>query len=518
MSKTTATTLTASTTRSPGTDRLLLGSVLGILTFWLFAGTVGTVAPAMLTDINAGHPGGYLTANSMNLVISVTALFSGMFVVVMGGLADRYGRVRMALLGNVLGIAGSLLLVLASGPLALPLLLVGRAIQGLSAACVMPATLSLVRTYWSGAARQRAVSMWSMGSWGGGGMASLFGGAIIRFTPLGWRAIFLVSIAASVASILLIRVTPESRASNAAPARFDLRGVLLFVASTLALMIVLIFGAQIGWTRPITLVLGAVGVLGLATFVWLELQTSHPFLDFALFRNPTFTGATVSNFLLNGSVGIIIVSQQLFQLAGCKLPVSAGGTCAAAGRYTAWDAGLLTLGYAITIIALMRVGEKALQRFGPRLPMLWGTSLVATAGVMLMFTNVLVGQYAIIAAIAYTLFGIGLAIYATPSTDGALANLPASQAGAGAGIYKMASSLGSAIGAAVSLAIFNAFYGTGATWIGDVLADQGRTDNIAIRQAATIALLCEVVMMAVAFVVVASKVPKGVEREDSSQD
>ena len=71
-------------------------------------------------------------------------------------------------------------------------------------------------------------------------------------------------------------------------------------------------------------------------------------------------------------------------------------------------------------------------------------------------TNLLIGQYKVLAVIAYTLFGLGLAFYATPSTDAALSNLPDDQAGSGAGIYKMASSLGASFGVAISAAIFTA--------------------------------------------------------------
>jgi len=100
--------------------------------------------------------------------------------------------------------------------------------------------------------------------------------------------------------------------------------------------------------------------------------------------------------------------------------------------------------------------------------------------------------------------------YATPSTDTALANLPAIQAGSGAGIYKMASSLGGAIGAAISLALFTAFRGsTEATvFLGDVLVNFGWTDNVALRRAAVIALAFNLLMVAIAIVSITLTVPK----------
>ncbi|HLU30904.1 MAG TPA: MFS transporter, partial [Acidimicrobiia bacterium] len=172
------------TTEFRGNDKLLLGIVLAVAAFWLFAMTAGTVAPSILEDINASGVE-YVDVNAMNFAVSVTALFSGLFIVLMGGIADKFGRVKISLIGVGLNIVGSALLVAASGALALPLLITGRALQGLAAACIMPATMALLKAYWDGEARQRAVSMWSIGSWGGSGLAAVFGGGVV--IALGWR-------------------------------------------------------------------------------------------------------------------------------------------------------------------------------------------------------------------------------------------------------------------------------------------------------------------------------------------
>lgn len=481
-----------------GNDRVLLGIVLGVLTFWMFAGTIGTVARAVLTDIN-GAPIDQVTnplvnLNQMNLAVSITALFSGLFIVLFGGLADRFGRVRVAIIGNVLSIIGATLIILAKGSIALPLLLSGRAIQGLSAACIMPATMALVKTYWDGTERQRAVSMWSIGSWGGSGVAALFGGFVA--TNANWRIIFYVSIAVSVVSILLIRGIPESRAQQMAHRKFDAVGLVIFMISVLALMIVLIFGRQMGWTSPLTLGLMAVAIVGLALFYFYEKRPENPFIDFSLFKNTIFTGATISNFVLNGTIGLLIVSQQMLQIARPEL-------------FDPWKAGLLTIGYAVTIIAFIPVGQKLLQAFGPRKPMIWGTLIVATSSILLMPTNLLVGQYTILAVIAYSLFGVGLGFYATPSTDAALSNLPPAQAGAGAGIYKMASSLGGAIGAALSLTIFTSFLGEGVTIVGELIHMSGIQSNVPVRQAGMVTMMFNLILTLIAIISITTTIPKG---------
>lgn len=484
----------AEQTAYQGNDKLLIGIVLGVVTFWLFAGTVGTIAPEILKAINSDAE--RISAQQMNLAVSITALFSGLFIVVMGGVADRIGRVKITLLGLIAGIVGSLLVVLAAGAAALPLMLAGRAVQGFSAACIMPATMALVKTYWDGADRQRAVSMWSIGSWGGSGLAAIFGGAMA--SSVGWRWIFLASIAVSVISIMLILGTPESKVEGNQRS-FDAVGLVIFMLTILALMIVLIFGKQLGWTSALTLALGAAAIVGTALFVLWERRQSAPFIDFALFKNTTFTGATISNFILNATIGLLIVSQQMLQKA--RQPGSPDAV-------SAWDAGLLTLGYAVTIIAFIRVGEKLLQRFGPRKPMIWGSLIVAVTCLLLTPTWVYLGTYKVLAVIAYALFGLGLAFYATPSTDAALSNLPADQAGAGAGIYKMASSLGGAIGAALSLAIFTGLLGSG-NILGNTVQYEGVQDNVALRQAGMFVMVFNLLLVLGAIISIVTTVPKG---------
>ncbi|HSO04133.1 MAG TPA: hypothetical protein VLQ92_06610 [Candidatus Limnocylindrales bacterium] len=124
-------------------------------------------------------------------------------------------------------------------------------------------------------------------------------------------------------------------------------------------------------------------------------------------------------------------------------------------------------------------------------------------------TNLLVGQYTVLAVIAYALFGLGLAFYATPSTDAALSNLPPAQAGAGAGIYKMASSLGGAIGAALSLTIFTSLLGGGATIVGELVQMQGIQTNLAVREAGMVTMMFNLIITLIAIISIMATVPKG---------
>lgn len=471
-----------------GNDKLLFGMIMGVIAFWLFAQTTLNIAPDMQKDLG-------MEANVMNIAVAITSLFSGMFIVVMGGLADRIGRVRIMNLGFILSIVGALMIALTpTGSLSTSFLMVGRAIQGLSAACIMPASLAIVKTYWDGADRQRAISMWSIGSWGGSGLCALFGGLMTQ--NFGWRSIFFACAAVSVIGMLMIRGTPESKVEGGGSAKLDLAGILSFMVGMVGLQIVITQGNKLGWTNPLILVAAVVTVIATVLFFMAEGKAGKPFIDFKLFDNKIFTGATISNFMLNGVAGMLIVSLQLVQLGG---------------NMNAQQAGMLTLGYAIAIIAFIRVGEKLLQRFGSRKPMMWGCLITGLSIILLMPSNLMLADYKILAIVAYILFGVGLAFYATPSTDAALSNLPAAQAGSGAGIYKMASSLGGAFGVAISAAIFTALRADSSSinWLEGVITFVGRQDNLAVREAAIIALGFNLLMVVFAMVSIMLTIPKG---------
>ena len=294
-----------------------------------------------------------------NIAVSITALFSGIFIVVAGSLADRLGRVRLTNAGLALSILGSLLIAISpSGTFVF--LMAGRIIQGLSAACIMPATLALMKAYFADKERQRALSFWSIGSWGGSGVCSLFGGLVA--SSLGWRWIFWMSIAVAALSYLLIKGTPESRMPDAEHRPFDWAGFIAFIIAMVAVNIVIGQGSALGWLSPIVIGLSIVFAVAAAVFFKVESGNPASFVDLSLFQNKTYSGATLSNFLLNGAAGTLLVSLSLVQQAA---------------GLSSMQSGLLTVGYLVAILSTIRVGEKLLQRMGARKPMLLGSAITA---------------------------------------------------------------------------------------------------------------------------------------------
>jgi MFS transporter, DHA2 family, multidrug resistance protein len=139
-----------------GTNTLIVSIVLAVMTFWLFAQTTLNIAPTMRDALQ-------ISDSLSNIAVSITALFSGIFIVVAGSLADRCGRVKLTNTGLALSILGSLLIAISPAGAGV-FLITGRIMQGLSAACIMPATLALMKDYFDDKDRQRALSFWSLGS------------------------------------------------------------------------------------------------------------------------------------------------------------------------------------------------------------------------------------------------------------------------------------------------------------------------------------------------------------------
>ncbi|MGE8080087.1 MFS transporter [Peribacillus loiseleuriae] len=447
-----------------GNNRMITGIVFGVLTYWLFSQSLINVIPEVQLDLG-------ISLGLLNTAISLTGLFSGMFVVVAGGISDRIGRKKITTIGLLLNIIGSLCLVFAQETV---LLMIGRVIQGFSAACIMPATIALVKTYFDGADRQRALSYWSFGSWGGAGICSFAGGLIA--TSLGWRWIFIFSIIFTLLSMFLIKDVPESKAEQSNSSKFDFSGFVIFILVMVALNVVITRGEDFGWTSPISLTLMAVTVIGGWIFFKVVKGKSNGFIDLSLFKNKHFTGATVSNFLLNAVAGALIVANTYVQIAR---------------GYSSFQSGLLSFGYLVATLVMIRVGEKILQRSGPRKPMVLACLLVM-AGIMLMTLTVLPNSiYSVVVFIGFTVYGIGLGLYATPSTDTAVDNVPQAKAGEAAGIYKMSSTLGGSFGLAISVTVYS------------VVEKAGNMEA-----AASIGLLVNAIFAGLALLAIVATIPK----------
>ncbi|MDS4067949.1 MFS transporter [Staphylococcus capitis] len=417
-----------------GDNRLLLGIILGVITFWLFAQSLVNLVVPLQSSYNSD-------IGTINIAVSLSALFSGLFIVGAGDIADKFGRVKLTYIGLALNIIGSILIIITPLP---SLLIIGRAVQGLSAACIMPATLAIINEYYIGTARQRALSYWSIGSWGGSGVCTLFGG--LMATNFGWRSIFIISIILTILAMFLMKHTPETKAEPIGnkplePKKFDVIGLIILVICMLSINVIITQTSNYGLMSPLILGLIAVFVISLIVFVMYENRIKHPLVDFDLFKNKGYTGATVSNFMLNGVAGgtLIVVNTYYQQQLD----------------FNSQQTGYISLTYLVAVLIMIRVGEKILQALGPKRPLLMGSGFTVIGLILLSLTFLPDAWYIAASVVGYLLFGAGLGIYATPSTDTAVAQAPDEKVGVASGVYKMASSLGNAFGVAISSTVYS---------------------------------------------------------------
>jgi DHA2 family multidrug resistance protein-like MFS transporter len=450
---------TASTTGDLGQayvcpPSVLFGMCIGVSIYWLFALSMGPLLPSIARELGLGA-----ADPNLALAMSLAGLTAGICIMPAGGLADRFGRVRLTRLGLAVGLAGALLCGLATsiGPL-----IAGRFLLGLSAALVMPATLGLVKVYYNDADRPRALSYWSMSTFGCASVSSIFGGVIA--THVGWRWAFLLAVPCIALAFLLLRPAPERKVSGGAAKPFDGLGFSVLIIGLLALNLFVTKGKAWGWTSPSAL--GALGTFAamLAIFIPNELRHPAPIADLSLLQRRAFTAAVIANLLLNSLLGVLVVILIYLQK----------------GRgLTAMQAGLLTLGYTVTVLSLIRVGEKLGRRTGPRLPMVLGGLSFAVMASLLSCTFITDNTtYFIIVFIGLAFQGVGLGLFATPATNVAVGEAPAEKAGLAGGIFKMGSSLGGAFGIAIHLSLFGA-----------VLASTGGNMHLAARYSIGFGLL-----------------------------
>ncbi len=423
-----------------GNARLILGIVLLVLTFWMFAQSMqAALIPIISKDFGITDDPAQM--DLLNFAASITPLFSAACIVAAGGLADRFGLMRFAFIGVILSVLGSVTVALSSG---IEILILGRGIQGISAACIMPSTIALMKTYFEGKKQATALTWWSVGSWGGSGFCAILVGLIEP--SFGWQAIFWISAAVAIIGLLLIAGTPESRAA-ATDKKFDTLGASIFIASLIALVLAVSKGRSWGYGDIRFLGAMALAIVGLISFYFVEKRAPEKnvtqLVDFSLFRSRGYFGATLSNFLLNSIAGAMVIVN-IYMLQGRGLGTS--------------DVATMTITYAVAVLALLPVGQKILFIFGGKLPMIIGTIITFSGVILMSLTSIEdLGLYKILVMAGYAMFGLGLGIYATPSTFTAVSSAPQEKAGVAAGVYKLASSLGGAMGVALSLAVYSAF-------------------------------------------------------------
>ena len=362
------------------------------------------------------------------MVNAYTLVFGG-FLLLGGRASDLIGRRRLFVIGIAVFSIASLLNGIA--PTA-GVLVGGRALQGLGAALVSPAALSIVMTTFAeGRERTKALGIWSAIAAGGGAVGLVLGGLLTD--TLSWRWVFFINLPIGIAAMLLaFRYIPESRAEKR-PATADVWGAVSVTGGLLVLVYAIVNTQEYGWLSVQTFALGAVALGLLAAFIVIELRSKAPLIRLGIFKVRSLTGSNLS---------MLFVASALFGMfffASIYVQEILG--------YSPLKAGLAFLPITGGIVIGAGLAQQLIRRIGVRgVPMI-GMAM-ATGGLLLLSLIPTDGTYLANLFPGLMLMSIGMGLTFVPVTLIATTNIESEDAGLASGIFNTAQQVGGAIGLA----------------------------------------------------------------------
>ena len=374
--------------------------------------------------------------DNLSWVVNAYTLTFGGFLLLGGRLADLLGRRRMFMYGLVLFSIASLLGGLAQSDI---WLIIARGAQGLGAAIVSPAALSIItNTFAEGAERNKALGVWGAVAGSGGAAGVLLGGILTQYA--GWEWVLFVNTPIGIAAALLApRLLDESRDEVENPS-FDVVGALSVTAGLVMLVYALVDAPQAGWESTQTIVLGIASAVVLAAFMAWERRRQAPLVPFSIFRLQTLRGANVVSLLVAMSLFsmFFFISLYMQQVLG----------------YDALKAGLSYLPLAGTIIISAGVASALVTRIGFKITLIVG--MVFVTGGLVWFAQVPPdGSYLSDLLGPMLVAAVGLGFAFVPVTIAAVTGIRPDQAGLASGLVNTSQQVGGALGLAILVAIAN---------------------------------------------------------------
>ena len=398
-----------------------------------------------LTIVNVALPtiGRELHFGETNLqwVVTAYALTFGGFLLLGGRAADLLGRRRVLMLGLALFSIASLACALATTD---GFLIAMRGLQGLGAAIVLPAALSIVMNMFEeGPERNKALGVWGGIGAAGATIGLIAGGLLTRY--IGWQYIFFLNVPIGAAALVLApRIVPESRLDDVRR-RFDPFGAITATGGLVLLVYALTQAPQDGWGSVQTIsLLVASGAL-LLGFLVIETRVEAPLLPLGIFRLKTLAGANAVGLLLGASFFAFIFVGTLYmqQVLG----------------YSAIETGLAWLAASLTSVALAGLSQVLVTRVSARLVMALGMGLIG--GGILWATAVPVhGRFWADLAGPFFVAGAGTAFAFIPVSIAALAGVAEPEAGLASGLINTSQQIGGAVGVAIASTVITARFTT----------------------------------------------------------
>lgn len=413
----------------PQRGQILAISCLSLVIIVIAVSSLNVAIPSLIEELSP-------SSTQLLWIIDAYALVFAGFLLLAGAVGDRFGRKGALLTGLTIFGLGSVVASQMTDP---NLLIAVRAVMGIGAALVMPATLSIVTSVFPPAERSKAIATWAGFAGAGGALGPILGGLLVE--RFGWASVFFINVPLVLIGIALIALrVPSSRDTQ--QRSLDLVGAILSVLALASLLFGIIEGPENGWGSVLVLAaFGAFLVLGAAFIAW-ELHTDEPMLDPRFFAIPAFrAGSIVVTSLFFGLFGMFFVLTQYLQ--GVK-------------GYSPLLAGLATLPSAVTMVVLTPRSPKIVAAVGTRKVVVTGMVLVS-AGFAL-FAQLGPGTPYVVVAIGLVIIAAGMSLAMAPSSTSIVSSLPIDKAGVASAVNDVTREVGGALGIAVLGSVLSAGY------------------------------------------------------------
>ncbi|MEU7578564.1 MFS transporter [Streptomyces sp. NPDC041068] len=372
---------------------------------------------------------GFTPADLQWVVNAYTLTFAG-FLLLGGRAGDLFGRRRVYIAGIALFTLASLAGGLATTP---ELLIAARAVQGIGAAALSPATLALLTTTFpEGPRRSAALGLWSAVAGGAGAVGSISGGLLTGY--LSWRWVLLVNIPIGIALIIGSARALEDR-RDSGPRRLDVPGAITVTLSLMALVYGIVQTAEHGWGSAQFLLPLAAGVVLLALFLWIEARVAkRPLIRLGVFRSRPVTGGNLVGLLMNAAFLSMwyFVSLYVQDVLGLS-PVQAG---------------LAFIPHTVMVVVGARISSRLVHRVGHR-PLIAAGALSAFAGFIWQAQLTPHSDFVLMVVVPGALMAAGVGLVFTPVATAATSGVAPADAGVVSGLLNTSRQIGGALGLAV---------------------------------------------------------------------
>ena len=415
----------------------LAGACAGLFVLMLDSTVVALALPAIRHDVDASAEGLQWVMNGYLLTIAV-------LVVTAGRLGDMFGRKRVFLAGMALFAAGS---VVSGAAADQDMLILGRVLQGVGAAPMLPLSLALVCNVFPSEEQPRALGIWAAVSAVALAVGPLAGGLLIE---LDWRVIFWMNLPVCALGIAITLASAPESTDPGAGTRIDWPGLAALSVGLTAVVLALIQSQA--WSAAAVAGLAAVGLLGVGAFWAIEHRVRQPIVEFDLFRNGPYFGASAAAFALVGAYWAVMFFQpQYLQDVRGHSPILSG---------------LMILPVTVPMVFISPFSGRLIARFGARRLMTAGM-VCGTVG-LLVLTRIEADSPYVLLLAGYLLFGVALGLVYAPMSTAAMAAMPREKVGIASGVLAMDRVLAGAVALAATGAVFHALLGDGRSFAASV--------------------------------------------------